>query len=102
MPALRLLARGVVRPALLLGELDQVLVAPQQALLMILPEASVLRALCGGVDEAQYHSMSLEIEHAMIHAVRLGKCSTEQLDFARVAFERMDASRFYSLDLRER
>lgn len=101
-PALSLLARGVIRPALFDGELDQVLVAPQRALLMILPEASVLHALCGGTTEAQSRALSLDMEHAMIHAVRQGRCTAEQLDFAQVSFERMDASRFYSLDLRER
>ena len=102
MPALRLLARGVVRPALLRGELDQVLIAPQHALLMILPDSSVLHALCGGVGETQYRALSLEMENAMIRAVRSGRCSVEQLDFTRIPFERMNSAHFYSLDLRER
>lgn len=101
-PALHLLSRGVKRPALHNGELDQVLVAPQHALLMILPNSSVLNELCGTPGDPQYRALSLAMEGAMIEAVQHKRCTVEQLDFTRVPFERMDPTHFFSLDLRER
>ena len=101
LPALRVLSRGVIRAALFEGELDQVLIAPQQGLLLILPEASVLQSLCN-ITDINSRTLSSTIERALIDGVRSGRCTVENLDFTQVSFECMDHSLFYSLDLREK
>ena len=101
LPALHVLAEGVVCGALFEGQVDQVLVAARPALSLMLPCGDILQNLCGSTNTTCF-TLVAQIKHALIDAVQSGRCSAQMLDFSRIPFEHLDASRFFSLDLRER
>lgn len=101
LPALHVLAEGVVCGALFEGQVDQVLVAARPALSLMLPCGDILQNLCGATNTTCF-TLVAQIKHALIDAVQSGRCSAQMLDFSRIPFEHLDASRFFSLDLRER
>ena len=97
--ALYTMAMGVCVPAVVRGSADTTILSTQPGLLRLLPHESVLTELLRN-NVRTVAAVRTQIMHLLTDAVVDQKFIVSDLDFTLLPFERLDASNFYDISLR--